>query len=188
MIALSSDFLLFELTSGERIPFSAEMISVELMGDSGSVLEPEFVKHAASSVFHYFKHELGQESVSVAEFAGALEKVLRGLGCTVCSSEPDEPAESSVECVEADLTRLANESDGGCELTFFPKLRGALRNQLRSSPRFVRFHGLRGCVKQLAGARRWSPRCESLRDQIVEYLRQCLTAESRHEQCALFVE
>ena len=185
MIALASDFLLFELTSGERVPFSAEMISVELMGDSGSVLEPEFVQHAAASVFHYFKHELGQETVSVAEFTGALERVLRGLGCTVSSTEP---VESSVESTEADLNQLANESGEGCELTFFPKLRGALRNQLRSSPRFVRFHGLRRCVKQLAGARRWSPRCESLQEQIVEYLRQCLAVESREEECALVVE
>jgi len=185
MIALASDFLLFELTSGERVPFSAEMISVELMDDSGGVLEPEFVKHAAASVFHYFKHELCRETVSVAEFAGALEKVLRGLGCTVCSSEPPEPVS---ENVEADLARLANESGGGCELTFFPKLRGAVRTQLKSSPGFVRFHGLRSCVKRLAGARRWSPRCESMREQIVEYLRLCLSAESREAQCSLLVE
>jgi hypothetical protein len=185
MIALASDFLLFELTSGERIPFSAEMISVELMGDSGSVLEPEFVKHAAASVFHYFKHELGQESVSVTEFAVALEKVLRGLGCTVRSAEPDERVK---ERGEADLARLLQEAGTGGELTFFPRLRGALRAQLKSSPGFVRFHGLRGCVKQLAGARRWGPRCECLRDQVVDYLRQCLTAESRAEECALIVE
>jgi hypothetical protein len=185
MIALASDFLLFELTSGERLPFSAEMISVELMGDSTSALDPEFVKHAAASVFHYFKHELRQDTVSVSEFAAALEKVLCGLGCTVCTAEP---VEQSVEHVEADLARLAHESDGGCELTFFPKLRGALRSQLKSSPRLVRFHGLRGCVKRLAGARRWSPRCESLQEQIVEYLRRCLTAEARDEDCALVVE
>ena len=185
MIALASDFLLFELTSGERIPFSAETISVELMGDSGSVLEPEFVKHAAASVFHYFRHELGKDTVSVAEFATALEKALRGLGCTVHAAESSA---NSVEVIEGDLARLANESDGGGELEFFPKLRGALRIQLKSSPRLVRFHGLRGCVKHLAGARRWSPRCESLQDQIVEYLRQCLTAESRDAECALVVE
>src|SRR5688572_5665736 len=112
MIALASDFLVFELTSGERIPLSTEMISIELMDESGE-LEPEFVKHAAASVFHYFKHELAKETVSVAEFAGALEKVLRGLGCLVHSSEP---AESVTEEVEADLGRLANESGQGCEL------------------------------------------------------------------------
>jgi hypothetical protein len=52
----------------------------------------------------------------------------------------------------------------------------------------LRFHGLRGCVKQLAGARRWSVRCEQLRYQIVEYLRQCLTAEPEQNDCALVVE
>jgi hypothetical protein len=52
----------------------------------------------------------------------------------------------------------------------------------------VRFRGLRGCVKQLAGARRWSHRCERLQDQIVEYLRGCLTAEPEQNECALVVE
>jgi hypothetical protein len=52
----------------------------------------------------------------------------------------------------------------------------------------VRFRGLRGCVKQLAGVRRWSPRCEHLQDQIVAYLRGCLTAETEQNQCALVVE
>jgi len=29
---------------------------VEVMGGAADVFEPEFVKHAAASVFHYFKH------------------------------------------------------------------------------------------------------------------------------------
>src|SRR5205085_2070549 len=37
MILLASDCLLFQMTSGESVPFSAEMISVELVGDAGSV-------------------------------------------------------------------------------------------------------------------------------------------------------
>ena len=80
------------------------------------------------------------------------------------------------------------ESGGGFELLFFPRLRHELRTQLRQSPRVVRFRGLRGCVKQLAGARRWSHRCEKLQDQIVEYLRGCLTAEPEQNECALVVE
>ena len=60
--------------------------------------------------------------------------------------------------------------------------------QLRQSPRVVRFRGLRGCVKHLAGARRWSPRCENLQDQIVGYLRECLSNESRETECRLVVE
>jgi hypothetical protein len=67
-------------------------------------------------------------------------------------------------------------------------LRGELRAQLRRTPRLVRFRGLRGCVKQLAGARRWSLRCTKLEEQIVEYLRGCLGAEPDQTDCALVVE
>lgn len=185
MISLASDCLLFQLSSGESVPFSAEMISVEVMGEATDALEPEFVKHAAASVFHYFKHDLGRETISVAEFAGALEKVLRGLGFNVCSGDGAPPAGESAE---GDLRLLARESGEGCELVFFPRLRDALRNQLRHSPRRVRFHSLRGCVKQLAGAQRWSPRCQTLHDQIVGFIRECLSVEPRQSGVTLVVE
>lgn len=185
MIALLSDCLLFELTNGESVPCSPEMISVELVGNANGWLDPEVLRHAAASVFHYFKKELCRESVTVGEFAGALEKVLRGLGFTVRSGAV-QPC--SKEVIEADLGSVARESGGGFELLFFPRLRDELRAQLRRSPRVLRFRGLRGCVKQLAGARRWSGRCEKLRDHIVEYLRQCLHAEPEQNECALVVE
>jgi hypothetical protein len=52
----------------------------------------------------------------------------------------------------------------------------------------VRFRGLRGCVKQLAGARRWNPHCRQLQDRIVDYLRQCLNAEPGKSAFALVIE
>jgi hypothetical protein len=185
MIALQSDCLLFQLASGESIPCSAETISFEITGNSGGLLEPEMLHHAAASVFHYFKSELRRETVTVGEFALALEKVLRGLGLVIRAGgiEPQPP-----DAGATDLGRLACESADSLELFFFPRLRNELRTQLRQSPRMVHFRGLRRCVKQLAGARRWSHRCEKLQDQIVEYLRGCLTAEPEKIDCALVVE
>lgn len=180
MISLSQDCLLFELGSGESLPFSAEMISIELIGDAVANFDPEMIQHAAASVFHYFRTDLARESVTVGEFAEALEKVLRGLGFYV---EPTKP-----ENADADLRVLARESGDARELVFFPRLRHELRALLQTSPRLVRFRGLRGCVKHLAGARRWSPRCENLQDQIVGYLRECLSTESRESECRLVVE
>ena len=185
MIAIAQDCLLFELASGESIPFSAEMISVELMGDAAGKFDPEVIRHAAASVFHYFKSDLARESVSVAEFAKALEKVLRELGFKV---RPVESDASESPRPAADLRALARESGDGRELVFFPRLRAELRAQLRGSPRIVRFSGLRGCVKQLAGARRWSPRCQNLHEQIISYLRECLCAEAGEVECRLVVE
>jgi len=185
MIALLSDCLLFELTNGESVPCSPEMIAVELVGDTNGWLDPEVLRHAAASVFHYFKAELCRESVTVGEFAGALEKVLRDLGFTLRAGTM-EPRSQKI--IEADLGLMARESGGSFELFFFPRLRDELRAQLRRSPRLLRFRGLRGCVKQLAGARRWSLRCEKLQDHIVDYLRECLSAEPEQNDCALMVE
>src|SRR6185312_2357381 len=174
MIALHSDFLMFQLANGESVPCSADMIAIEVHGNSSGLLDQEMLRHAAASVFHYFKEELARESVTVGEFAGALEKVLRGFGLTIRAGGPES---QSLDILEADLRLIARESGENFELFFFPKLRDALRNQLQHSPRMLRFRGLRGCVKQLAGARRWSNRCEKVQEQIVEYLRGCLSAE-----------
>lgn len=182
MIALSSNCLLFQLSNGESVPCSADMICIEIVGSPDALIDPETLRHATASVFHYFKNDLERESVTVGEFAGALEKVLRNLGLTLYAGK------SKRDILESDLTLLAGESDSGLELYFFSRLRDELRLQLRHSPRLLRFRGLRGCVKRLTRSQRWGARCEKMQDQIVEYLRQCLTAESGENECALVVE
>ena len=73
-------------------------------------------------------------------------------------------------------------------VAFFALLRAELRKQLGQSPCLVRFTGLRNCVKQLAGARRWTGSCQRLNDRIVEYLRGCLSAERSARKCSLLVK
>ena len=60
-----------QMDSGESIPFSADMISAEMAGESASKFDSEFLRNAAKAVFHYFKHDLGRQSISLGEFAGA---------------------------------------------------------------------------------------------------------------------
>lgn len=186
MITLGSNCLLFEMANGESVPLSAEMISIELTGGHSHYFDAHFVQHAANAVFHYFKHDLGRITVTVGEFAGALESVLRGFGAGANTTENDAAEKSKV--IEADLQRLAIESGAGCELFFFPRLRDEMREQLRQDPRVLRLRGLRGCVKEMTGARRWSRRCQRLHDRIVEYARECLCSEPRQRDCTLVVE
>ena len=88
MITLAADCLVFELPTGESIPYSADMVWAELAGDASEPFDSEFVSHATKAVFHYFKHELGRQTVSVREFTAALEKVLRGFAVTARLSAP----------------------------------------------------------------------------------------------------
>ena len=160
MIQLAHDCLFFQLPNGDCVPLRSDTICVEISGDGPAPLEPEVVSHAIAAVFHYFKHDLERFSVRLEEFSAALEKVLRRLAQVWDSA----PAGASDEWW-ADLGSLAIESEGS-ELAFFTRLREELRGGLASSPALMRFHGLHDCVKHLAGARRWSGRCRSLRDEI----------------------
>lgn len=195
MILLRPDCLVFRTIEGESIPCSAHEVTVELMGASAKWLDAELVGHAAEAVLHFFKSEKGQNTVSVAEFSEALERVLRGLGLDVKAADKDTaPVSSNASApmtpprvVEADLRLLAGESDLGGELVFFPRLRDVVRRELDGSPKVLRFSGLRDCVKQLTGAKRWSADCQSLNDQIVDYLRTSLRSEQSGSNCAMVV-
>ena len=184
MILLSGHCLLFQTDSGESIPYTAENISVEVLGDTAGLFDPEFIKHAAAAVFHYYREELGRDSVTVAEFSLSLEKVLRGFKLAA----RETPLASGPRVLQTDLRLLAPQSDAGCELFFFPRLRDQLQALLEQRPHMLCFQGLRPCVKHLTGARRWTPRCQDLHDQIVEFLRSCVSRESSGINCALVVK
>src|SRR5580698_5882920 len=131
MITLAEDCLVLRDISGEGIPCSVETISVELIGENASMFDAEFIKQAAGAVLHYFRDELGRQSVTMAEFSLALENVLHGFKMAAANN-PDL-VKNGPKVAQSDLARLATEADGG-ELVFFPRLREELRTQLRGTP------------------------------------------------------
>ena len=171
------------MTQGDSFPCSAEVATVELIGEASWQLDPELVQHAAEAVLHYFRHELGRETVSVGEFSEALQRVLARLGLN-----PPFPPADPVRPVETDLLALANSVGEGFELAYFNRLREVLRYHLSSSPPVVKFTGLRSSVKVLLGLRRWNAKCRLLNDQIVNHLRHCLQAERPNAACTLMIE
>ena len=58
------------------------------MGDTAQWFDSEFVQHAANAVFHYFKQVLDRQTVTVGEFAGALEKGASGIQTGGGGGEP----------------------------------------------------------------------------------------------------
>jgi hypothetical protein len=184
MIQLHPDCLIFQTSAGENIPCSAEVVTIELVGDAN--LDPEVVREAAAAVVYYFRNELGREHVSVEEFSRALERVLGRLGYEVSSKHDDDDDAEQPALAVSNLPELASSSGKGFELFFFQRLRAELKAHLQREPQLVRFQGLRTCVKQLSGRQRWCPFCEQLSDQIVTYLRECFSAEKAGD-CNLVV-
>ena len=172
MIQLHPDYLIFRTSHGELIPCSAETVTIELIGDASSALDPLTVREAAAAVVHYFKEELGRETVSVAEFSAALEHALKMFGYDVVTTASEQRGPQGI-----DLDELARAGDD-CELGFFKRLRDEFEKQPKDDASLLRFVGLRDCVKRLARAKRWCHRCEQLSDQIVSYLRECVALQN----------
>lgn len=185
MIQLRSDYLVFEVSGGEKIPCSAEQVTVEILSDSLSLLNPQVVREAAAAVLHHFRNDLARETVTVGEFTAALARVLRGLGYEV---KADSGSTGPDRIVEEDLLALAVESGQTLELDFFPRLRRRVQQLLSASPRVVCFRGLRRCAKEVSGSRRWCKRSRRVRDDIVRFLRDCWYAERASSDCALRVD
>jgi hypothetical protein len=184
MILLRPDCLVFETPAGENVPCPVKDVTIEFIGDAAGLLEQETLENAAAAVLHFFRVEQQRQSITIAEFSAALEKVLASLGLKV-KPEPVLPEPNSTRpCIEADLCLLVG--DGG-ELFFFPRLRDEIRRRLDGPPLVLRFHGLRACVRHLTGARRWTSQCRALNDQIVEFLRSCFAHEAGGRGSALVV-
>jgi len=185
MILLRPDCLVFETPTGESIPCSATDVTVELLGEAVDSRDRELIQDAAAAVLHYFRQVLGRTSVSLAEFSQALEQALSNLGikAKLAISGPFAADEA-----ETDLLGLAFQSSKGCELFFFRSLREEVHRKLELRPQMLVFRGLRVCVMQLTGSKRWGRRCQRLSDQIVEYLRTCLSAENATGSCILVVK
>ncbi len=90
-------------------------------------------------MFHYFKAELDRETVTVGEFAQALEKALQGLGLTLFA-EKCAVGGCGGTTLEANLAHLARDYAFSLELFLFPRLRDQKRTQLGHAPRVLRFY------------------------------------------------
>ncbi len=184
MIRLHPDCLIIKMSSGEQFPCPAELVTVELIGEAATWMSEEVVKNVAAAVLHFFKEEQGRDVVSVAEFSEVLEHVLQGFGYSVGQSKLAKARERSVR--DADMSELIPDTDGELELAIYQRLREEMERLLEHTPDELHLSGLRGCVKRVLHAQRWSRRCQTLSDQIVAYLRECLDTHAR-SNCSLVV-
>jgi len=187
MILLRHDCLVFKTSDGDSFPCSTKEVTVEILGDAIGMLDEEIIKQASEGVLHYFKAELGKTTVTISEFSTALEQALKALGLHVDSANETPLPASNPRVVRSDLLNVAIDAGHGLDLFFFPRLRLVLDEVLQQSPDIACFRGLRGCVKQLLHAKRWSPGCQRLNDEIVDFLRTCFDIQKSASKCALLV-
>lgn len=185
MIQLNPDCVVLELESGNTLPCSVELMTVELLGETASWIDPEILRNINQAVILYLRDELGKHLVSFQEFSEVLEQVLKGFGFDLALPRSAVTKSGGVE--KTNIADWLGRKDQGFELMMFQRLRKELSKKLSNEPPGVLWiHGLRECVKNQLGARRWSRKCQDLNDQLISFIRECFD-RSAHSDCSLVV-
>jgi hypothetical protein len=87
-----------------------------------------------------------------------------GLGELVANLDSTPPQ------VKISLTDLARRAGSGYELAFFQLLEERFRSAAYGGAEELNCYGLDKCVRKLMSAQRWSARCETLKEEIREFL------------------
>ena len=169
MIALVDGLPLLQLEDGQAVAFQRDWLLRGLVHAAAKAGYQKWwlAEHVTESVISYLSLQFEDNVLSVPELSKAVQSVLQVIGYAEVAPHfaPGMPA------VRVSLIELAREAGTGYELLFFQCLGGKLRNLLGSGTTTFEFTGLTPCVKHLRSRKSWSRGCDSLRTEIVEFVR-----------------
>ena len=140
--------------------------SVRRAGGSDEEEARDVAEAIAGAVYHYVREHARDRLVTVAEIGEMVQALLAMLGY----DETSERYSGQSARTEIRLDEVAAAGGAGFELAFFRELDVALSATTNGELRRVRLSGLRACVLQLRGTRRWSVACRRLAEEILGYV------------------
>tara|TARA_R110000850_G_scaffold76640_1_gene166317 strand:- start:1483 stop:2046 length:564 start_codon:yes stop_codon:yes gene_type:complete len=102
------------------------------------------------------------------ELFARIEKTLSQFGL----SDVAENIDKTPPPVRISLSELARRAGTGYELVFFQLLQDQLSSATTGGVLRVECHGIKPCVKRLVSTKKWSKRCDHLKDEITDFLNQ----------------
>jgi len=136
-----------------------------------------FTEDIAKGVILYLKKRFPGSSIDVKELFEKIDKTLRAIGFEHVAGhlEPSTPPAS------LSLSRLAKNAGDGYELVFFQLLSERLGNLRDMGTSRLHCSELRDAVVSLCRAKRWSPKCERLQIEILEFVANQMARSSKSE-------
>ncbi len=170
MIALKDDFPLVEFDCGQLVAFQSDWLVRSLRRAAQKAGYPQWwlAEHVAESVTTYLLIGFESTTVSVSRLSAAVRNVLQVIGYAEVAGHfvPDAPP------AKLSLDEVAQEAGSGYELAFFEILGRRLQELLTPQTSHLELWGLERCVKRLRSKKIWSRDCDSLREEIVTYVRE----------------
>ncbi len=170
MIALPDDLPLVEIDDGRLVAFQREWLVRSLLQAAQKAGYPEWwlAEHVAESVTTYLSLRFSENVVAIPRLAKAVQSVLQVIGYAEVATH-FAPGPPPIRISLAELARLAG---SGYELAFFDMLGRTIHETLAVNATVFDLFGLERCVKQLRAKKVWSRDCDTLRAEIVAFVRE----------------
>lgn len=158
---------------GRLTPFDAHRLadSIQLAARGAGHADWWLAESVAAAVQLYARQCLRGSTIAMQEMVEIVVAVLSALGYT----EISEAYAQQRRRVRIQLDELSARADEVFELRFFRELDGALNAATDKRLSLLEVRGLRRCVMQLRGVRRWDAACRRLAEEIVQYIRARVT-------------
>lgn len=185
MIALRDDLPLVQFESGQVVAFERGWLVRSLVLAAHKAGYPQWwlAEHVAESVATYLRLRFEENVLGVSRLAQTVQSVLQVIGYAEVAThfEPGPPP------VRISLFDLAREAGSGYELAFFDILRRTLDQVISTHASHVDLFDMERCVKHLRTKKIWSRDCDSLRSEIVAFVREQIGANDQNREETAFV-
>jgi hypothetical protein len=183
MVAFKEEFPYLRCDSGQLFEFNRDWLYAAINRAAYEAGYPSWwlTDHVTESIAFYLRLRNDENVVAFSQLAKTVQYVLKVIGYKeiIPYFTPAPPP------ISISLLEIADEAGTGYELAFFDLLEKRIAALLETGVNDLQFCSLPACVKHLRGVKMWTRPCDSLREEIVCFVRErlTLTTSERLKSC-----
>ncbi len=183
MVAFKEEFPYLRGDSGQLFEFDQAWLRAAITRAANEAGYPKWwlTDHVTESIAFYLRLRNDESVVPFDQLSQTVRYVLKVIGYKeiVPHFVPTPPP------VSFSLLAIAQEAGAGYELAFFDALEKRITALVSARADSVLLCDLQACVKHLRGAKMWTRTCDTLREEIICFVRERLAIdpELQHLRC-----
>jgi hypothetical protein len=174
MVAFKEEFPYLRTDSGQLFEFNRDWLHAAITRAADEAGYPSWwlTDHVTESIAFYLRLRNDENVVAFSQLSQTVRYVLKVIGYKeiVPHFAPAPPP------ISISLLDIAHEAGTGYELAFFDLLEKRINLLVETGVDDLQLCSLQSCVKHLRGVKAWTRACDALREEIVCFVREKLTA------------
>jgi hypothetical protein len=174
MVAFKEEFPYLRCESGQLFEFNRDWLHAAITRAADKAGYPSWwlTDHVTESIAFYLRLRTDESVVAFSQLSQTVRYVLKVIGYKeiVPYFTPGPPP------ISISLLDIAHEAGSGYELAFFDLLEKRINSLLESGTESLHLCALHAGVKHLRRTKVWTRACDSLREEVVCFVREKLSS------------